>query len=125
MAERGCLKDGHFQNLEGEGNSILKDTTCTVDSPFRGSAKLLVDIDSFHTKKIPHYWPELSETAKQLQNQLPEKMSLFEVERALIEDSNIFTNTERFKLINNYRANKRFCYLCIKCWKIISIFLQY
>ena len=46
MAERGCLKDGHFQNLEVEGNSILKDTTCTVDSPFRGAAKLLVDKDN-------------------------------------------------------------------------------
>tara|TARA_Y100001949_G_scaffold64714_1_gene54741 strand:- start:532 stop:2727 length:2196 start_codon:yes stop_codon:yes gene_type:complete len=67
--------------------------------------KLLVDIDSFHTKKLPHYWPELSETAKQLQNQLPEKMSLFEVERALIEDSNIFTNTESFKLINKPSQN--------------------
>ena len=46
MAESGCLKDGHFHNLQVEGNGILKDTTCTVDSPFRGAAKLLVDIDT-------------------------------------------------------------------------------
>ena len=45
MGEVGCLKDGNFQNLQVEGSSILNDTACSVDAPFRGAGKLLVDIN--------------------------------------------------------------------------------